>query len=199
VPLGVCVTVEFLGPLTVALVQTRRWRDLFWVLCAAAGVALLGLRSGGDVPLFGLFLALLAGVFWALYILASARVGRLVPGVEGLAVALVIAATVALPFGAPGVVRVLDQPSVLLVGCAVALLSSLIPYGFELAALRRIPTRVFGVLMSMEPAAAALAGLLVLGQALEGRELLALLLVSLASLGITLGRRSDQRPPLPLE
>jgi inner membrane transporter RhtA len=199
VPLGVCVTVEFLGPLTVALVQTRRWRDLFWVLCAAAGVALLGLRSGGDVPLFGLFLALLAGVFWALYILASARVGRLVPGVEGLAVALVIAATVALPFGAPGVVRVLDQPSVLLVGCVVALLSSLIPYGFELAALRRIPTRVFGVLMSLEPAAAALAGLLVLGQALEIRELLALLLVSLASLGITLGRRGDQRPPLPLE
>jgi inner membrane transporter RhtA len=88
---------------------------------------------------------------------------------------------------------------VLLVGCAVALLSSLIPYGFELAALRRIPTRVFGVLMSLEPAAAALAGLLVLGQALERRELLALLLVSLASLGITLGRRSDQRPPLPLE
>ncbi|MGZ4591640.1 MAG: EamA family transporter, partial [Actinomycetes bacterium] len=103
VPLGVCVTVEFLGPLTVALVQTRRLRDLFWVICAATGVALLGLRGGGDVPLPGLFLALLAGAFWGSYILASARVGRLVPGTEGLAVALVVAALVALPFGAPGV------------------------------------------------------------------------------------------------
>jgi inner membrane transporter RhtA len=199
VPLGVCVTVEFLGPLTVALVQTRRLRDLFWVVCAATGVALLGLRGGGDVPRFGLFLALLAGTFWALYILASARVGRLIPGTQGLALALVVAALVALPFGAPGVVRVLDQPSVLLVGCLVALLSSVIPYGFELAALRRIPTRVFGVLMSLEPAAAALAGLIVLGQSLDGLEVLALVLVSLASVGITLGRGSDQPAPQPLE
>lgn len=199
VPLGVAVTVEFLGPLTVALVQTRRWRDLVWVVCAAAGVALLGLRGGGDVPLFGLFLALLAGGFWGLYILASARVGRLIPGTQGLAVGLVVAATVSLPLGAPGVVRVLDQPHVLLVGCAVALLSSVIPYSLELAALRRIPTRVFGVLMSLEPAAAALAGLVVLDQSLDGREVLALVLVSLASVGITLGQRGDQPSPPPYE
>lgn len=199
VPLGVCVTVEFLGPLTVALVQTRRLRDLLWVLLAAAGVALLGLRGGGDVPLGGLALALLAGAFWGLYILASARVGRVVPGTQGLAVALAVAALVALPFGSHGVVRVLDQPSVLLVGCAVALLSSVIPYGSELAALRRMPTRVFGVLMSLEPAAAALAGLLVLDQALDAREAVALVLVSLASIGITLGRRGDEPAPVPYD
>ena len=199
VPLGVCVTVEFLGPLTVALVQTRRWRDVFWVGIAAAGVALLGLRGGGDVPIGGLLLALVTGVFWGLYILANARVGQVIPGTEGLAIALVIAALIALPFGAPGVWRVLDQPEVLLIGCAVAVLSSIVPYGCELAALRRMPTRVFGVLMSLEPAAAALAGLIVLGQALDGREVTALVLVSVASVGITLGRRGDQPAPQPLE
>ena len=199
VPLGVCVTVEFLGPLTVALVQTRRWRDVFWVSIATAGVALLGLRGGGDVPVGGLLLALVTGVFWGLYILANARVGQVIPGAEGLAIALVIAALIALPFGAPGVWRVLDQPEVLLIGAVVAVLSSIVPYGCELAALRRMPTRVFGVLMSLEPAAAAVAGLVVLSQALDGREVAALVLVSVASVGITLGQRDDQPAPQPLE
>jgi inner membrane transporter RhtA len=199
VPLGVCVTVEFLGPLTVALVQTRRWRDVLWVCLAAAGVALLGLRGGGDLPIGGLVLALVAGAFWALYILASARVGQTVPGTEGLAMALVIAALIALPFGAAGVAGVLDQPRILLIGCGVALFSSIIPYICELAALRRMPTRVFGVLMSLEPGAAAVAGLIVLDQALAARETVALVLVSVASVGITLGRRGDQAAPQPLE
>jgi inner membrane transporter RhtA len=199
VPLGVCVTVEFLGPLTVALVQTRRWRDVLWVCLAAAGVALLGLRGGGDLPIGGLALALVAGAFWALYILASARVGQAVPGTEGLAMALVIAALIALPFGGAGVAGVLDQPRILLIGCGVALFSSIIPYICELAALRRMPTRVFGVLMSLEPGAAAVAGLIVLDQALAAREIVALVLVSVASVGITLGRRGDQAAPQPLE
>jgi inner membrane transporter RhtA len=199
VPLGVCVTVEFLGPLTVALVQTRRWRDVLWVCLAAAGVALLSLRGGGDLPIGGLALALIAGAFWALYILASARVGQAVPGTEGLATALVIAALIALPFGAAGVAGVLDEPRILLIGCGVALFSSIIPYICELAALRRMPTRVFGVLMSLEPGAAAVAGLIVLDQALAARELVALVLVSVASVGITLGRRGDQAAPQPLE
>jgi inner membrane transporter RhtA len=199
VPLGVCVTVEFLGPLTVALVQTRRWRDVLWVCLAAAGVAMLGLRGGGDLPIGGLALALVAGAFWALYILASARVGQTVPGTEGLAMALVIAAVIALPFGAAGVAGVLDQPRILLIGCGVALFSSIIPYICELAALRRMPTRVFGVLMSLEPGAAAVAGLIVLDQALAAREIAALVLVSVASVGVTLGRRGDQAAPQPLE
>lgn len=199
VPLGVAVTVEYLGPLTVALVQTRRLRDLLWVVLAATGVAVLGLHGGGGVPFTGLLLALLAGTFWGLYILASARVGQVVPGAAGLAVALVVGAVVALPFGAPGVARVVDQPGVLLVGAAVALLSSVIPYGCELAALRRIPTRVFGVLMSLEPAAAALAGLVVLDQRLGARQVTAMVLVTSASVGITLGRRSGQPATPPLQ
>jgi inner membrane transporter RhtA len=199
IPLGVAVTVEFIGPLLVALVQTRRVVDLLWVVLAGGGVALLGLEGGTDLPLGGLALALLAGLFWGGYILASANVGRLVPGMDGLAVALLVSALLALPFGAVGASRALDDPVVLLAGLGVAFLSSIIPYGLELAALRRIPTRVFGILMSLEPAAAALAGLLVLGQHLGVRELVALVLVSAASLGVTLGRREGQPAVAPLE
>jgi inner membrane transporter RhtA len=199
IPLGVAVTVEFIGPLLVALVQTRRLVDLLWVVLAGGGVALLGLEGGADLPFTGLALALLAGLFWGGYILASANVGRLVPGMDGLAVALLVSALLALPFGAEGATRAVDDPVVLLAGLGVAFLSSIIPYGLELSALRRIPTRVFGILMSLEPAAAALAGLLVLGQHLGPRELVALVLVSAASLGVTLGRREGQPPVAPLE
>lgn len=199
VPLGVAVTVEFIGPLLVALAQTRRGRDLLWVLLAGAGVALLGFEGGEDVPLGGLALALLAGLFWGGYILASARVGRLVPGVSGLAVALLVAALLALPLGVSGASEAFTDPVVLTAAVAVALLSSIIPYGLELAALRRIPTRVFGILMSLEPAAAALAGLVVLSQKLGPRELVSLVLVSVASLGVTLGQRAGRRPVVPHE
>ena len=199
VPLGVAVTVEFIGPLTVALVQTRRAVDLLWVLLAGLGVALLGLKGDTSVPLSGLALALLAGMFWAGYILASARVGRVLPGIDGLAIALLVAAALALPFGAAGAVRAVQDGHALAIGFAVALLSSVIPYGLELTALRTIPTRVFGVLMSLEPAAAALAGLVVLGQHLTSRQLVALVLVSLASVGVTLGSRGDRPAPQPLE
>lgn len=193
VPLGLAVTVEFLGPLLLALAQTRRWRDLAWALLAGAGVALLGLDGGTGAPLSGLLLAFLAGLCWAGYILASARVGALLPGSSGLAVALLVSTVLVLPVGAPGAAAVLDRPALLVGGLAVALLSSVVPYSAELAALRRIPTRVFGVLMSLQPAAAAVAGLLVLGQRLGAREVLALVLVSLASAGVTLSRRPPRQ------
>ena len=158
--------------------------------------------SGADpsgAPLSGLALALLAGLFWALYILASARVGQVVAGVDGLAVALGVAALLVLPFGASGASAVVDRPSLLVAALGVAVLSSVLSYGLELVALRRMPTRVFGVLMSLEPAAAALAGLVVLGQELGLREVVALLLVSTASAGVTLGQRErpDAAPQVP--
>ena len=199
VPLGIAVTVEFVGPLLLALAQTRRLLDLLWALLAASGVVLLGVDPTSDVPLSGLALALLAGLFWAGYILASARVGEVLPGLDGLAVALAVAALLVLPFGAEGASAVVERPTLLVGALAVAVLSSIVPYGLELAALRRMPTRVFGILMSLEPAAAALAGLLVLSQALGARELTALVLVSLASLGVTLGRREGSVPAQPLE
>ncbi len=195
VPLGVAVTVEFLGPLLVALAQTRRLAELLWVALAGAGVVLLGLRDTGSTPLAGLALALLAGLFWGAYILASARVGKVLPGVSGLAVALCVSTLIALPFGAAGAAHAVADGWALLVGAAVALLSSVVPYALELTALRRLPTRVFGVLMSLEPGAAAVAGLVVLGQRLGPRELVALVLVSLASVGVTLGQREGQAAP----
>lgn len=199
VPLGVAVTVEFLGPLLLALVQTRRGIDLVWAALAAGGVALLGLDTTSGIPLSGLLLAFVAGLFWAGYIVASARVGQVLPGTSGLAVALAFAALLVLPFGASGAAVALERPSLLLAAFAVALLSSVISYALELSALRRIPTQVFGILMSLEPAAAAVAGLLVLGEALGPREVVALVLVSLASGGITLARRRDPVPLQPLE
>ena len=199
VPLGVAVTVEFVGPLLLALVQTRRWLDGLWVLLAAGGVALIGL-DGSGAPVGGLLLAFLAGLLWAGYILASARVGALLPGTDGLAVALLVATLLVLPFGTAGITGLVEHPHLLLPALAVAVLSSIVPYGAELAALRRMPTRVFGVLMALEPTAAAVAGLVVLGQLLGPREVVALVLVSAASAGVTLSRRSkEQLPTQPLE
>lgn len=199
VPLGVAVTVEFLGPLLLALVQTRRAVDLVWAALAAGGVALLGLDSSSGAPLSGLLLAFVAGLFWAGYIVASARVGQVLPGTDGLAVALAFAALLVLPFGLSGASVVVERPALLLAAFGVALLSSVISYGLELAALRRIPTQVFGILMSLEPAAAAVAGLVLLGEALGAREVVALVMVSLASGGITLARRREGVPVQPLE
>jgi inner membrane transporter RhtA len=189
VPLGTAVTVEFLGPLLLALVQTRRLLDLLWALVAGGGVVLLGAGSGSTAPIGGLLLALAAGLCWAGYIVLSARLGSLVPGTGGLTVSLTVAALVVLPFGAGQASVVVHRPVLLLGGAAVALFSSVFSYGLEINALRRIPTRVFGILMSMEPAAAAIAGLIVLHQRLGRREIAALLLVSLASLAVTITHR----------
>jgi inner membrane transporter RhtA len=199
VPLGIAVTVEFVGPLLLALAQTRRLVDLLWAALAAGGVVLLGVDTTTGVPLSGLALALVAGLFWAAYILASANVGRTLPGTGGLAIALAVAAVLVLPFGAGGAAEVLDRPSLLLPAFGVAVLSSVLSYGLELSALRRIPTRVFGILMSLEPAAAALAGLAVLDQRLHTREIGALVMVSAASAGVTFARREQELPAQPLE
>lgn len=199
VPLGVAVTVEFMGPLLLALVQTRRGVDFLWVALAAGGVALLGARAAtGDVNALGLVLAFTAGLFWAGYIVSSARVGRVLPGVDGLAVALVFSAVIVLPFGASEATAVIDEPSLLIGVTVVALMSTIIPYGLELTALRRLTTRVFGVLMSLQPVAASLAGLLILGQRLGVQELVALAMVTAASAGVTLANKDATPPKEPL-
>lgn len=187
IPLGVAVTIELLGPLLLAIVQTKKVVDLLWAVLALGGVLLLGAGAGsGPLPILGVALAVSAGALWAVYILASARLGALMPGMDGLAVAMTIAAVLILPLGASGASAVLHTPSLLLGATVVAVLQSLICYSFELNALRRMPTRVFGILMSMEPAAATIAGLLVLGQVLRGPQLLAIALVMAASVGVIL-------------
>jgi inner membrane transporter RhtA len=191
IPLGTAVTVEFLGPLTLAAVLSRRPRELTWVLLAAAGVALLGLGDGTGPGLdpVGVVLALVAGLFWAFYILASRRVGARVPGHGGLAVATTIGALALLPFGAVGAAHALERPHSLLLAAGTALLASVVPYSLELAALRRLAPHVFGVLLSLEPAIAALAGWVLLGQPLGPVGGLAVGVVVLASAGSTLSAR----------
>ena len=183
IPQGVAVTIEFAGPLTVAVLGSRRALDLVWVTLAAAGILLLANAGGAGIDATGAGLALLAGVFWGAYILLSARVGQAFPRMEGLALAMVIAAVILVPFGVAGGGAALLEPHVLAIGAAVALLASAIPYSLELEALRRLPTGVFGVLMSMEPAVAALSGLIVLGEVLVAREWVAIGLVVVASAG----------------
>jgi inner membrane transporter RhtA len=183
IPLGITVTLEFVGPLGVAVAGSRGALDLLWVGLAAAGILLLSDFGSGDLDRVGVALALLAGCLWAAYILLSARVGRVFPGGSGLALAMIVAAALLLPVGVADAGADLLVPWILAAGGAVAILSSAIPYSLELEALRRMPAGVFGVLMSLEPAVAALAGFVVLGEDLVARELVAILLVVAASAG----------------
>jgi inner membrane transporter RhtA len=182
-PLGVAVTFEFLGPLGVAIAGSRRALDLAWVALAAAGVVLLSDFGSADLDGFGVALALVAGGFWAAYILLSVRVGSRFPGGNGLALAMVAGAVMLVPVGVVDAGADLLVPWILAAGLAVAILSSAIPYTLEMEALRRLPAGVFGVLMSIEPAMAALAGFIVLNEGLATRELVAILLVVAASAG----------------
>jgi inner membrane transporter RhtA len=171
------------GPLGVAVAGSRRATDFLWVVLAAVGILALTRGGAHGVDGVGVLFALLAGAFWAAYILVNARVGQAYTGASGLAIAMCIASVVALPFGLVSGGSHLVQPHVLLLGCAVGMLSSAIPYSLELEALRRIATSVFGVLMSLEPAMAALAGFLVLGQGLSARAIVGIALVVMASIG----------------
>ncbi len=189
IPLGIAVSLEFVGPLTVALLGSRRGLDLLWVALAALGIVALTRGDSHGLNGLGVALALIAGAFWGGYILLNARLGRVFPGGTGLALAMCVATVAAAPLGvAEGGGHLLD-PGSLLGGAAVGVLSSAIPYSFEVEALRRIATSVFGVLMSLEPGFAALAGLLVLGQHLGGRVLAGIALVILASAGASRSTR----------
>ena len=183
IPLGVSVTIEFIGPLAVGLVGSRRPLDVVWVALAAAGIVLLGGGVGGGTDLVGVALALLAGVFWGAYILLSARVGRRFDDGGEQALALVVASAVLLPIGVAQGGRDLLDPTVLVIGLVVAVLASALPYSFELEALRRLRPATFGVLMSLEPATAALVGAVVLAEALRTAEWLAVAMVVVASAG----------------
>jgi inner membrane transporter RhtA len=183
IPLGIAVTLEFVGPLGVALAASRQATDLVWVVLAAAGIVLLAPASGGDIDALGVLFALIAGGFWAAYIVLSARIGRSFEGGAGLALAMVVATALLLPVGVPVAGSELLDVELLAVGAAVAMLSSAIPYSLELEALRRLPQGTFGVLMSLEPAVAATVGFIGLDQDLAATEVLAIGLVVVASAG----------------
>jgi inner membrane transporter RhtA len=194
IPLGVAVTLEFVGPLTLAVLGSRRVRDLLWVLLAGLGVAVLGLEGGGDVNLAGVLFALLAGAMWASYILLAGQTGRRWPGFDGLALASVVATALLTPFAIGEGGGDLLDPRILLLGALVGLLSSVVPYSCELVALRSIKTTVFSILMSLEPAAAAVAGIVVLQEFLSWEQWLAMVCVVIASVGATRSSRTFVEP-----
>ncbi|WP_423446127.1 EamA family transporter [Kocuria sp. KSNUG] len=198
-PLGVAVTIELLGPLVLSVVLSRRLSGLLWAGLALAGVLLLsGVGPGTEIPdLAGVLFALAAAGVWACYILLSRQAGRSFPGIQGLALAMVVGAVLAAPFGIVSGGAALLRPHVLLVGVAVALLSSALPYALELAALRRLPAETFSILVSMAPAVAALVGWLILGQGMGPGEIAGMALVIVASAAAVRSGRS--RPPRPPE
>jgi inner membrane transporter RhtA len=184
IPLGIAVTIEFLGPLTLAVAGSRRARDLIWALLAAIGVALLGVERG-QLSSVGVGFALLAAATWAAYIMLSAETGSRWPGLDGLTVASVVATLILTPFLVAFSDRGIGDRRVVVLGALVGLLSSVIPYSCEITALRTIRPSLFGILMSVEPAAAALAGILVVHEFLGAVQWLALACVVVASVGAT--------------
>jgi inner membrane transporter RhtA len=194
--LGTAVTIQFLGPLTLSAALSRRMRDLGWVLLAVTGVAILGLAeshraaAGEPLSLAGVAFALISAAFWAMYIVTGARASAAVPGRGGLAVAMAAGALVLLPFGARGASHIAGQPHLMPLACGMALMASVVPYSLELAAMRRAPKHVFGILLSLEPAVATLAGWLLLGQHAAPAALAAVVIVIAASTGSALGARS---------
>jgi inner membrane transporter RhtA len=183
IPLGVAVTIEFTGPLLVAVVGSRRPLDAVWVLLAAAGIVLLADPGGGSIDGLGVLFAFAAAACWMAYIYLSKRAGAAYPGGSGLALAMAIGALIVLPAGIVQGGGELGRPDLLGAALVVALASSVLPYSLELEALRRLPEAVFGVLMSLQPAVAALAGFVVLGQDLGAAELTAIAMVVVASAG----------------
>ena len=197
-PIGVAVTIEFIGPLVLTVALSRRVVDLVAVLFAAAGVVLISQALTvpfADLDLLGLGLAGVAGTCWAAYIVLSKRTGAAFTQLDGLALAMVVASAVVTPFG------LLSAPQwtgeILLKGLGIAVLSSVLPYSLELLALRRLSARVFGVLLSLEPAMAALAGLLVLHQRLSALQLLGMALVVAASVVVMGTSRAGAAPTDP--
>jgi inner membrane transporter RhtA len=195
IPLGIAVTIEFLGPLGLAIAGSRRARDLVWAALAGVGVALLGLEPA-DLNVAGVAFAMLAGASWAAYVLLSGSTGARWPGLDGLTVASVVATVLMAPLLATFSGHGLGDPHVILVGAVVGMLSSVIPYSFELVALRSIRPSLFGILMSLDPAAAALAGIVVVGEYLSTLQWLAVACVIVASVGATRSEPSATAVPV---
>jgi inner membrane transporter RhtA len=183
IPLGAAVTIEFLGPLVLSVVVSRRASSWIWAILAVVGVVLLGRGTLHDLDLAGVGFALGAGVMWAAYILMSSRTGRRFERLDGLAIAMTVGAILVIPLGLATAGTAILQPHILLIGVAVAAMSSAVPYALELMALRRIHAATLSILMSLSPAIAAGAGFILLGQGLTAIGVIAIALVIAASIG----------------
>lgn len=197
IPLGVATTIEFTGPLGISFIASRRRQDILWAVLAATGVILLAPIGNFAFDPLGIGLALLAGLFWAAYVLLNVKVGRAFPGGNGLALGMSIAALAMLPFGIASGGLAMLHPKILLLGIAVAMLSTVIPFSLELETLRRLPPRIYGILMSLEPAIAALIGFVLLKETVSLRALIALALIVVASGGSSFFQQQNPtRDPL---
>ena len=192
IPLGIAVTIEFLGPLVVAVAGARRLGSLAWVALAAGGVVLLTQESSGHLNLTGVVFALVSAAGWAGYILLSRATGQRFSGSAGLVIAMCVAAVLVTGPGVVAGAPRMFRPSVLAAGAGIGLLSSVIPYWLEFEALRRVPARVFGVWMSTQPAVAALIGLAMLGQRLNAAEWAGICCVVVASGAAAHGAARDE-------
>ncbi|WP_280248666.1 EamA family transporter [Nocardia abscessus] len=179
IPLGMAVTIDLLGPLTIALIGSRRWRDALWVALAGGGVLLL-IDGGGPVSWSGVLFAAVAGAGWGAYIVSSAVVGRHTAGNDGLALAMGVSGLLALPLVIANDAARLMNPESIAWFAALAVLSSLVPNAIELAVLRRIPSAVFGVMMSLDPVVAAGIGLILLAENMQVAQWLGIALVVVA-------------------
>lgn len=199
IPLGIATTLEFIGPLGVSLVSSRRLFDLLWIVLAIVGIILLmPIKGGVALDPLGVVFALMAGACWAAYILVNVRVGRAFPGTTGLALSMSVAAIVLVPFDLGSLTPLVHNPVPLLLGLGVAVLSTVIPFALELEALRRISARAFGILMSLEPAVAALIGFVMLGETIGIRGLIAMSLIIVASCGVSLMDKKDSDTTSPV-
>lgn len=185
IPLGAAVAIEFIGPLGVAAFNSRRVSHFGWVALAAAGIALLSPLSGIDLDPIGILFAVLAGTGWALFIILSTRVSSRIPGHDGLAIGMTVAACAMIPFAIPALPAMVNDPLIIFVGIGVALLSTSIPFTLEFEALKKITKRMYGVLVSVEPAVAALIGAVILGERMGIQGMIAVACVVAAAAGIT--------------
>jgi len=194
IPMGLAVTLEFIGPLGLALGGSRRALDILWVVLAAAGIALIAPWSGKGIDVPGVIFALSAGVCWAIYILLSKRAGRQLPGQLAVSVGMMFAALLVLPAGIIEGNFGLMTPTILVLGVVLALLSSVLPFSLEMQALRKMPSRTFSILMSVEPAVAALIGWLVIGEQLKMGQWIAVICIVIASCGASLKSKAVNPP-----
>lgn len=197
IPLGIAIALEFTGPLGLSVLKSQRWLDSLWAVLALIGIVLLTPITGAALDPLGMIFALAAGLCWALYIVLAVKVGSILPGVEGLTWGLLVGTVMLLPIGVITTGSALLNPRLLGLGAGVALLSSMLPYSLEMMALRSLPIKVFGVMLSLEPIAGVVAGFLVLGERLSTRSLIACLLVSIAAGGAAQFQSPPPTPPLP--
>jgi inner membrane transporter RhtA len=192
IPLGAAVAIEFVGPLGVAALNSHRIGHFACVGLASLGIVLLSPLAGVDVDALGIVFALLAGAGWAFFILLSSRVVKQVPGNDGLAIGMSVAALSMIPFAIPVATDLISNPMLLLAGLGVALLSTTLPFTLEFEALKRLSTRAYGVIVSAEPVVAALIGALLLGERIGIQGMVAVACVVVAAIGITIADAGEQ-------